>query len=110
MGVLRRRHGIRMTAASVRSFLDDDADDAMPAARGSTHGYVTPMALDGPCPCDGCEFAARCVAGLACARFAAFCDGESEARWRSASGIPTRRRFDILFATDPQHREPLSHG
>lgn len=82
---------------SLSSFLLDDADEASAPARGSTHGYVTPMALDGPCPCDECPWAARCATGLACARFVAFCDGKSEVRWRGASGIPTRRRFSILF-------------
>lgn len=62
--------------------------------------YVEPLTtvLDAPCPCDRCPAANDCGRHhLACNAFAAYVDGDSEARWLAIERQPTREQWGKLF-------------
>jgi hypothetical protein len=60
--------------------------------------------LTGPCPCDGCRYAAACgVQLLACERFSMFMAGEGQRRWHAAPMAPSRARYAAIF-------EAIHHG
>jgi hypothetical protein len=61
------------------------------------HAFLTE-----PYPCQNCRHAARCKASLeACAQFSLYVAHAGELRWRSAPRIPSRERFDAIFAEAP---------
>jgi hypothetical protein len=67
---------------------------------GSLDPYMA--AIEGPAPCDGCRNADRCAAQLeACPAFAVYVAHAGELRWRGAPRIPSRERFDAIFAEAP---------
>ena len=58
------------------------------------HAFLTE-----PYPCQNCRHAARCKNSLeACAAFSLYVAHASELRWRAAKRIPSRERFDAIFA------------
>jgi hypothetical protein len=58
------------------------------------HAFLTE-----PYPCQNCRHAARCKVELqACDAFSLYVAHAGEARWRSAPRIPSRERFDSIFA------------
>jgi len=59
---------------------------ATPQLADASTGARLPLVL-GPAPCDHCARAPRCAAlQLACSAFAAFADGQSQARWAQGGG------------------------